>query len=70
VDVGQPAGEKRGLGGWWVATARDADGTLRLALSRASRRSIVPAVAGAIPACRREVDGNALYLLLSARASI
>ena len=34
------------------------DGTLRSALSRASQRSIVPAVAGAIPACRREVDGN------------
>ncbi|WP_154020980.1 hypothetical protein [Haloarcula sp. CBA1127] len=58
VDVGQPAREKLGLGGWWVATARDASGALRSALSRASRRSIVPAVAGAIPACRREVDEN------------
>ncbi|WP_147439971.1 hypothetical protein [Haloarcula sp. Atlit-7R] len=54
-----PAGPgETGLSGWWVATARDADGTLRSALSRASRRSIVPAVAGAIPARRREVDGN------------
>jgi len=40
------------------AVAHEDDGTLRSALSRASRRSIVPAVAGAIPACRREVDGN------------
>ncbi|WP_151099540.1 MULTISPECIES: hypothetical protein [unclassified Haloarcula] len=30
VDVGQPAGEKLRLGGWWVATARDA--TDRLAM--------------------------------------
>ncbi|WP_434529911.1 hypothetical protein ACODNH_00270 (plasmid) [Haloarcula sp. NS06] len=52
------------------AGAHEDDGTLRSALSRASRRSIVPAVAGAIPACRRKVDGNALYLLLSARAWI
>ncbi|MHC3382189.1 hypothetical protein [Haloarcula sp. H-GB5] len=58
MSVGQPAREQLGLSGWWVATARDADGTLRSALSRASRRSIVPAVAGAIPACRREGDGN------------
>ncbi|WP_170097528.1 hypothetical protein [Haloarcula argentinensis] len=35
------------------AVAHEDDGTLRSALSRASRRSIVPAVAGAIPACRR-----------------
>ncbi len=50
-----PAGPgETGLGGWWVATARDADGALRSTLSRVSLRSIVPAVAGAIPAGKEE----------------
>ncbi|GCF15999.1 hypothetical protein Harman_39340 [Haloarcula mannanilytica] len=55
VGVGQLAGAEQAYG-WCVTTARDADGTLRSAHSRASLRSIVPAVAGAIPDCHQAVE--------------